>query len=523
MKTWKLSARARAFGFISSVAASTLAASTALAGGENTVWFGPLPYGSQIDSAFGSPKNLILDDFEAKTRSPGLVIEGVNEIVEGNSVELDGTPGKSLMIGTWNPFNPGSAVLRFTAADIGGAPRQVGFVVTDASGIGMMQDISVTVNYADGSLPATRIFPVLSAAEDPSDDFFIGIDDAIGIESVVIASVAPISIDHVQYTGTVTAPLAAPLPDDFDGDGKSDVAWFSPGAKQSALWSVLNFSVSGGYTSIAQPTNTMKMVASGDSNADRKADILWYDTASCRYSVWIMNGLTAAPTLIDRFVGPEWIPVAFTDVDGDSKADVVFRSTGNGQTTVAVWLMDGASIRAGQVTVLAGEFEVVSIDDQRARQATAAVTTGGLGISAAQVAALPALRLVAGFGVGYDRVDIAAEAWSGPPADSIAWWRCRHPAAHQVGREPAPADALLDALEALEDSPDEPLRYLLALQLVRRRVLRMPDSREAHDDPDVLVLSCRRRGRDYRVRIAIAVDEGVEERLAGLLWSGEAA
>ena len=44
---------------------------------------------------------------------------------------------------------------------------------------------------------------------------------------------------------------------------------------------------------------------------------------------------------------------------------------------------------------LAGEFEVVSIDDTRARQATAAVTTGGLGISAAQVAALRASATIA--------------------------------------------------------------------------------------------------------------------------------
>ena len=57
---------------------------------------------------------------------------------------------------------------------------------------------------------------------------------------------------------------------------------------------------------------------------------------------------------------------------------------------------------------LDGEFTVVAIDDPRAREATAAVTTGGGGISAAQVAALPRLRLVAGFGVGYDRVDIPA-------------------------------------------------------------------------------------------------------------------
>ena len=60
------------------------------------------------------------------------------------------------------------------------------------------------------------------------------------------------------------------------------------------------------------------------------------------------------------------------------------------------------------VEQLAGLFELVAIADPRARDATAAVTTGGGGISAAQIAALQKLKLVAGFGVGYDRVDVPA-------------------------------------------------------------------------------------------------------------------
>lgn len=125
-----------------------------------------------------------------------------------------------------------------------------------------------------------------------------------------------------------------------------------------------------------------------------------------------------------------------------------------------------------------------------------------------------------------ERVDVAADSWTGPPPDAIAWWRCRFPAPHDAGREPAPVDALLDALEALEESADEPLRYLLALQLVRRRILKPTDDRSAPGDDAVLVLGCRRRGRDYRVRVAVAAEadrEGVEDRLAAILWSGEAA
>jgi lactate dehydrogenase-like 2-hydroxyacid dehydrogenase len=60
------------------------------------------------------------------------------------------------------------------------------------------------------------------------------------------------------------------------------------------------------------------------------------------------------------------------------------------------------------VTQLAASYELLTIDDPRAAEATAAVTTGGIGISAQQIAALPRLRVVAGFGVGYDRVDIPA-------------------------------------------------------------------------------------------------------------------
>ncbi|MBL8698595.1 MAG: 2-hydroxyacid dehydrogenase [Alphaproteobacteria bacterium] len=75
---------------------------------------------------------------------------------------------------------------------------------------------------------------------------------------------------------------------------------------------------------------------------------------------------------------------------------------------MAELLVDLGGLRDAFVTQLAGIFDVVTIDDPRAKDASAAVTTGGGGISSAQIAALPHLRLVAGFGVGYDKVDIPA-------------------------------------------------------------------------------------------------------------------
>jgi len=133
-----------------------------------------------------------------------------------------------------------------------------------------------------------------------------------------------------------------------------------------------------------------------------------------------------------------------------------------------------------------------------------------------------------------DRLDYAAESWAGPPANTLAWWRSTYPAATSDGTTLAPADVLLDVLEEMEASEsDAALRYLVALELVRRRAVRFidrhgdePGDRPVGDAGPDLILACRKRGREYRVRAVSpreAAAPGIEERLASLLWSGDAA
>jgi hypothetical protein len=143
-----------------------------------------------------------------------------------------------------------------------------------------------------------------------------------------------------------------------------------------------------------------------------------------------------------------------------------------------------------------------------------------------------------------DRCDYAADAWTGPPANALAWWRWTYPATTAAGATLAPADVLLDVLEELEGSePDAALRYLVTLELVRRRVLRFIDrpladrrgtdaERRTIGDagqpamPADLVVACRKRDREYVVRAVSpqqAAAPSVEERFTALLWSGGAA
>ena len=127
-----------------------------------------------------------------------------------------------------------------------------------------------------------------------------------------------------------------------------------------------------------------------------------------------------------------------------------------------------------------------------------------------------------------ERIDCAAKAWDGPPNGTLAWWKSRYILSDSAGPKLAPADVLLDVLEDLESHPeDKVLRYLVALQLVRRKVLKIDESHgsdtSVHQDPPSLVLKCRKRQSEYRVQVTSAEEasaEGVQERLQSLLWSG---
>jgi hypothetical protein len=128
---------------------------------------------------------------------------------------------------------------------------------------------------------------------------------------------------------------------------------------------------------------------------------------------------------------------------------------------------------------------------------------------------------------GLERIDCCGDAWAGPPPGTLGWWRSAYPDAGSAGPTLAPVDVLIDVLEELDGRPDDAaLRYLLALHLVRRRVLRIVDQPADADPAAELVLACRKRDREYRVAVAdpaAAASPEVSQRLTSLIWSGGAA
>ncbi|TWT42917.1 hypothetical protein [Botrimarina hoheduenensis] len=82
------------------------------------------------------------------------------------------------------------------------------------------------------------------------------------------------------------------------------------------------------------------------------------------------------------------------------------------------------------------------------------------------------------------RRDVASDSWSSPPANALGWWRATVPLTAGTG-QPAPNEVLLRLLHQWENEPHRhELRYLLALLLLRRRVLRMGDGLQLFQPDD---------------------------------------
>lgn len=117
------------------------------------------------------------------------------------------------------------------------------------------------------------------------------------------------------------------------------------------------------------------------------------------------------------------------------------------------------------------------------------------------------------------RFDYAADAWEGgarppPPHRLIAIWRTTA-SEGQTGRSGLLGeDELLQLFEGMEPAQEgraAAFRYLLALLLMRKRVLRIVDQRLADHGRPVLQLARRGGPKDVEPEIHEVVDPGMDE------------
>jgi phospholipase C len=122
---------------------------------------------------------------------------------------------------------------------------------------------------------------------------------------------------------------------DFDGDGKADLLWRDTSGNV-AIWFM-----NGNQNAIGNVPTTWSVVGTGDFNGDGKGDILWQDTSG-NVAIWEMNGATIL-NQSTSFVAavPGWSIKGTGDFNGDGKADILWQDTSG---NVAIWEMNGTAV-----------------------------------------------------------------------------------------------------------------------------------------------------------------------------------
>lgn len=136
---------------------------------------------------------------------------------------------------------------------------------------------------------------------------------------------------------------------DTNGDGKADLLWQNTATGHLVVWymdgaQVLSF----GYLSMPQVADTTwKVQAAGDVNGDGRADVIWRNSASGELVVWFLDGRTVssfAKLSIPAVSDMTWNIAGASDVNGDGRADLLWQNSTTGQ--LVAWYLNGATVNA---------------------------------------------------------------------------------------------------------------------------------------------------------------------------------
>jgi len=143
-------------------------------------------------------------------------------------------------------------------------------------------------------------------------------------------------------------PFSVVGANDMDGDRYADIVWHNAQTGETQLWFMNGTKLARRATVLGDNGIPImvgapfSIVATGDTNRDRKPDIIWHNAASGETQIWFMN----AERLIGRrtvfrefnaspaFVRLPWRIAGANDFDGDNIADILWHNDLTGEAQI---------------------------------------------------------------------------------------------------------------------------------------------------------------------------------------------
>jgi hypothetical protein len=146
-----------------------------------------------------------------------------------------------------------------------------------------------------------------------------------------------------QFEATKISSNIGVTHNDINGDGKSDLFWYSAAAHRMSYWlmngplmtSWQGFDVPAGY----QPMGT------GDFDGNGYSDILWNSPSGDMY-MWLSNGSSFTSQYVGAYPGGDWVLAGRADINNDGRTDLIWYSPRIGRASY--WLMNGPTMTAWQ-------------------------------------------------------------------------------------------------------------------------------------------------------------------------------
>jgi hypothetical protein len=124
----------------------------------------------------------------------------------------------------------------------------------------------------------------------------------------------------------------------------------------------------------------------------------------------------------------------------------------------------------------------------------------------------PFFSVLTGENGQFDRADIAAEHWSGPPQECFSWWKSTVKHVADNAPQQVSGETLQSLFERLATQPDEAdMFYILTLLLLRRKLLRYEKEVTDEQGNKLLEVYALHTSTTYQVPVAMPNHDRLEE------------